>query len=194
MSVEYETALMMAVPVGLVGILWLLFVAYPARVGMWNYFKHCTYDEESFDDMWSGFKTNYSHNVKVMALSTLKQLLWALVFIIPGIMKVYSYYFVPYLLSDYPDCDADEIFAMSEKMTNGMRFEIFALDLSFFLWELLVDFTSFITLGFGGVLLDPYIQQTRAQLYHWAKANRLEEHTDEFVDVEVETVLENETL
>ena len=194
MSVNYEKALMMALPVGIVGLLWGLFVRNPATVGIDCYFKRCTYDEESFDDVWSGFKYNYMHNAKVMALMDLKVFLWTLVFIIPGIMKAYSYYFVPYLLSDYPDCEADEIFAMSEKMAVGMRFEIFVLELSFILWNLLVSLTAFITLGLSAVLLEPYIQQTKAQLYHWAKANRLCERTDEFVDAETETVTESEAL
>ena len=78
------------------------------------------------------------------------------------------------MLSDYPDLDADEILAMSKKMAVGVRFDIFVLELSFFPWLLLVAFTALPTLGFSGTLLGPYINQTMAQLYHWAKENRLE--------------------
>lgn len=174
MSVDYERAVLMAFPTFVVGILWALFVVNPATIGINCYFKHCAYNEESFDDVWSGFKYNYGHNVKVMAVMELKIFLWTLLFIVPGIMKAYSYCFVPYLLSDYPDLDADEILAMSKKMAVGVRFDIFVLELSFFPWFLLVVFTALPTLGFSGTLLRPYISQTMAQLYHWAKENRLE--------------------
>lgn len=182
MSVNYQKALMMAGPVAILGMLWNFFVINPATIGINCYFKHCTYHEEKFDDLWSGFKYNYGHNVKVMAIMDLKIALWTLLLIVPGIMKAYSYYFVPYLLSDYPDLETDEILKMSEKMAVGIRFDIFVLGLSFILWHLLVGFTSFLTLGFGSVLLQPYISQTVAQLYHWAKENRLEaKEESEFV-------------
>lgn len=181
-SVNYQKALMMAGPVAIVGLLWNFFVINPATVGINCYFKHCTYNEESFDDLWSGFKYNYGHNVKVMAIMELKVALWTLLLIVPGVMKAYSYYFVPYLLSDYPDLEADEILKMSEKMAVGIRFDIFVLGLSFILWHFLVAFTAFLTLGFGATLLQPYINQTVAQLYHWAKENRLEVNKEsEFV-------------
>ena len=181
-SVNYEKALLMAVPVGIVGLLWALLVVNPATVGVDCYFKHCTYDEEKFEDVWSGFKLNYGHNVKTLAIRELKVFLWTLCFIVPGIMKAYSYYFVPYLLSDYPELESDEILEMSEKMTKGIRFEIFVLGLSFFLWQLLAALTSWITLGLSGALLQPYVSQTMAQLYHWAKLNRLDlKEESEFV-------------
>lgn len=177
-SVNYNRALMMAVPFGAVAILWGIFISNPAIVGVYSFFKHCSYDAEKFEDIWSGFKYNYGHNVKVMFMMRLKVFFWTLLFIIPGIMKSFSYYFVPYLLSDYPDLETDEILAMSEKMANGMRFEIFVLNLSFFLWELLAAFTAVFTLGLSVVALGVYVYQTDAQLYHWAKEYRLYERVE----------------
>jgi len=175
-SVNYHRALMMAVPVGIVGLLWVFFVVNPAWVGIYSFFKHCSCAEEKIEDIWSGFKDNYAHNIKVMFMMRLKVFFWTLLFIIPGIMKSYSYYFVPYLLSDYPELDTEEILAMSEKMANGIRFEIFVLNMSFFWWELLAVLCAVFTFGLSGVLLQPYIYQTEAQLYHWAKEYRLFEH------------------
>ena len=172
-SVNYQRAIQMALPAGIVGILWTIFVVNPARVGICRYFKNCTNSEEKFEDVLSGLKENYAHHVKVLAIMELQVFLWTLLLIVPGIMKAYSYYFVPYLLSDYPELDEDEIFALSEKMTKGIRFRIFVLNLSFFWWYLLVSLTSGLTFGMGSVLLQPYVSQTEAQLYHWAKENRL---------------------
>ena len=186
-SVSYKKTLMMAFPLLIVTALWLIFVAYPIQVGVANYFKRATNDLEKFEDLWSSFKENYGHHVKVMFAMRIRILLWALLFVIPGLMKIYSYYFVQFLVTDYPDATPEELMEMSEKMTKGSRFEIFILNMSFFLWSLLATFISLFTYGLGGILLQPYISQTDAQLYQWAKINRLNVSEDLIYD-------ENDTI
>ena len=45
-----------------------------------------------FDDFWSAFKVNF--------FASLFTFLWALLFIIPGIIKCYSYYMSTYILAE----------------------------------------------------------------------------------------------
>lgn len=186
-EVNFQKALMMALPLVIIGLLWLVFVSFPASAGVADYFKKASSDEEKFEDIWGTFKNNYGHNVKVMGLTRLRIFLWMLLLIIPGFMKMYSYYFVKFLLTDYPELEAREIMEMSEKMTKGIRFELFVFDMSFILWSFLAALISLFTYGLGGILVQPYVSQSEAQLYHWAKKNRL------YDEVIVEEVLKDES-
>ena len=95
-----------------------------------------------------------------------RMMLWLLLFIIPGIVKIYEYRMIPYLLADNPDMSKQEAFRMSKAMMKGNKWRAFVLDLSFILWDIL----GVITLGIVSVLwVDPYKQQTDAALYNALK-------------------------
>ena len=180
--VNYDKAIMMAVPVVVVGLLWMFFVSHPAVVGISCFFQRASFNEQKFSDVWSGFKVNYAHKIKTMALVWLRVFLWGLLLIIPGLIKALSYAFVPYLLNDYPDKSSKEILEMSERMAKGIRWQIIVLWLSFFLWALGAGFVDLLIPGLGTILLLPYIYQTDVQLYQWAKINRLNVSEDLIYD------------
>jgi uncharacterized membrane protein len=86
--------------------------------------------------------------------------LWTLLLIIPGIIKVYSYYLTPYILADTPD-ETDAI-TKSMQMMNGHKLELFFLQFSFIGWALL----SAITFGLVWIFYaGPYYNQTMALYY-----------------------------
>ena len=180
--VNYDRAIMMAVPAAILGLLWMFFVSQPAAVGISCFFQRASFNEQKFSDVWSGFKVNYAHKIKTMALVWLRVFLWGLLLIIPGLIKALSYAFVPYLLNDYPDKSSKEILEMSERMAKGIRWQIVVLWLSFFLWALGAGFVDLLIPGFGTILLLPYTYQTDAQLYQWAKINRLNVSEDLIYD------------
>ena len=101
-----------------------------------------------------------------MFLKSLFTFLWGLLFIIPGIIKSYSYKMVPYILADNPGISATEAITRSREMMNGNKGKAFLLDLSFFWWILL----GIITCGLVGVFwTNPYIASTHAALYEELK-------------------------
>ena len=91
----------------------------------------------------------------------IKIFLWGLLFIIPGIIKSYEYYMVPYILAENPGIDSRRAFELSKEMTRDEKFDIFLLALSFIGWYLL----GAITCGIGILFLEPYYQATFAELY-----------------------------
>ncbi len=188
--VNYDRAIMMAVPVVLIGLLWMFFVTLPASVGITCFFQRASFNEQKFSDVWSGFTINYAHKIKTRSLVWFRVFLWSMLLVVPGIMKALSYAFVPYLLNDYPEKSPKEILDMSEKMAKGMRWQMVVLWLSFFLWGLGAGFVDVFIPGFGTLLLLPYIYQTEAQLYHWAKTNRLNtnEESEILIDDESNTI------
>ena len=81
---------------------------------------------------------------------------------IPWIMKSYEYMMIPYILTDNPDMDRKEVFAMTKEMMTGHKWEAFVLNLSFLGWHLLGFLTCFALTIF---YIQPYQAYTLAAYY-----------------------------
>lgn len=115
------------------------------------------------------FKYYPSGRVWILSILTaIYTLLWALLLLIPGIIKSYSYSMAPYILKDNPEMDAEEAIVESMKMMKGYKMKLFLLDLSFIGWIIL----ALLTLGLGFLLLYPYMSTARATFYEELKAER----------------------
>ena len=88
--------------------------------------------------------------------------LWSLLFFIPGIIKSYAYSQSFYLLTEYPKLSVTQALKVSMKITNGSKWELFILDLSFIPWILL----GAITAGIAFFYVIPYYQMTKINAYH----------------------------
>lgn len=110
-----------------------------------------------FDDFWSAFKVNF--------LVGLFTMLWSLLFIIPGIVKAYSYSMSMYILAENKGKPALECINESKAMTNGHKMELFVLSLSFIGWLML----TVITFGIAAIWVGPYMQATFANAYYSLK-------------------------
>ena len=105
------------------------------------------------------FKYYPSGRVWILGVfAALYTLLWALLLLIPGIIKSYSYAMAPYILKDNPEMGAEEAIVESMKMMKGYKLKLFLLDLSFIGWIILM----ILTLGIGLLLLAPYMNTARA--------------------------------
>lgn len=109
----------------------------------------------------------YWHKVWGMFLMYLFIALWTLLFLIPGIVKSFSYAMTPYILEENPELSANEAIDRSRAMMKGHKFDLFWLELSFIGWMLL----SFLTLGIGLFWLVPYMQTASAAFYEDVKAD-----------------------
>lgn len=110
-----------------------------------------------FDDFWAAFKVTF--------LTGLFTFLWSLLFVIPGIVKAYSYSMSKYVLAENKGKSARECIEVSKKMTNGKKADLFVLDLSFIGWLLL----GAVTFGIAFIWVAPYIQATKANVYNLLK-------------------------
>ena len=163
--------------IGIIGILLTIFVFNPLKVGIQKFFIENHYSNSGLSSLLWAFKTNYSNTVKTMFLMQVYLFLWSLLFAIPGIIKSYSYRLVPYILADNPDMNSDDAITLSREMMNGQKFEVFVLDLSFFLWWIL----SSITFNIVGILyVFPYIYATDAKLYLAIKNGSVDDITNSF--------------
>lgn len=87
--------------------------------------------------------------------------LWSLLFIIPGIIASFRYRMALYIFIDDPRKGVMECIHESKLMMNGHKGELFILDLSFILWNLLSVFTC----GIATIYVYPYTQLTWAVYY-----------------------------
>ncbi|HWR23546.1 MAG TPA: DUF975 family protein [Feifaniaceae bacterium] len=87
--------------------------------------------------------------------------LWALLFLVPGIVAAYRYSMASYLMAEYPDMGIREAVNRSKELMDGNKGRLFCLDLSFIGWWLL----SALTLGILGLWVAPYTAAARAAFY-----------------------------
>lgn len=152
----------------IIGIFLNALVFNPLKVGCTRFFILNADSYPSLKELGFAFKTNYWNVVKVMFITDVYILLWSLLFIIPGIIKGYSYHLVPYLLAENPDMTAKEAIDLSREIMDGYKFSTFILDLSFIGWNLL----ELITFGLSGVLYsNPYYYATHSELYLYLTPN-----------------------
>lgn len=139
-----------------------IFLFNPLSVGGNRFMVKSVIDVAQVRELAYAFDHSYKNVVKVLFFRDLYVFLWALLFIIPGIVKMYQYYMVPYILTEYPDMDYKTALRMSRDMMEGNKWKTFVLGLSFILW----DFLGAVTFGIVTVLyVQPYRQLTFAALY-----------------------------
>lgn len=94
--------------------------------------------------------------------------LWSLLFIIPGIIKGYSYSMAYYIKADHPEYGWRECLEESEKMMKGYKLRYFLLNFSFIGWILL----SIVTFGIASFWVNTYMSTASAVFYDELKREK----------------------
>lgn len=113
-----------------------------------------------FDYFGTGFAQRFLRSLYVM--------LWSLLFVIPGVIKEYSYAMTPFILAEHPNLTASQAIGLSQDLMDGHKADLFFLDLSFIGWSLLAA----ITLNLGNIPLNPYKNAARAAFYRQLQAEK----------------------
>lgn len=147
-----------------------IFLINPFSVGGKRFMIKSVEDVAQVKEIAYGFDHSYKNIVKVMFHRDLSIFLWALLLIVPGIIKMYEYYMVPYILAENPDMEYKAALQMSRDMMDGNKWKTFVLGLSFILWDIL----GALTLGIVEILyVQPYRSLTFAALYCQLRNMRL---------------------
>lgn len=139
----------------------------PLAVGLMYFFLQNRKGEvPKIEDLFHPFRNgpDYLKTVGAMAWATLFYILWMLIpvaDIVLGIVKGIAYGFTPYILADNPGIGYKRALKLSMAMTEGHKWNIFVLCLSFLGWYIL----AVIPAGIGLLFLAPYVQATFAELY-----------------------------
>lgn len=120
------------------------------------------YDKKElvFSDLFSQFD-RFGTGFAQQFLRILYTTLWALLFIVPGIVKSLSYAMTPFILEEHPEMTASEAIKASQKLMDGHKMDLFILGLSFIGWALL----ACLTMGIGYLFLTPYMNAAYATFY-----------------------------
>ena len=101
---------------------------------------------------------------------------WSILFVIPGILKSYSYSMAFYLRTKNPELKAKEALSQSMKLMYGRRWKLFCLQLSFIGWY----FFSVLTFGLGLFYVVPYYKASLVAFYDVAYDEYHKHMTDDF--------------
>lgn len=118
------------------------------------------YRPVEFSTLFARF-SNFLNAFLLRFLMSLFTFLWTLLFIIPGIMKYYSYSMAPFLMAQNPSMTPLEAISASKEMMRGNRWKLFCLEISFIGWSTLAMFTF----GIGFLWLIPYQNAATAAFY-----------------------------
>ncbi len=111
--------------------------------------------------MFTDFGKNLINNFVTYLLQSLYIALWTLLFIIPGIVKTYSYAMTMFLKAKRPELSSNEAITMSREMMDGKKWKLCCLQFSFIGWILL----SILTFGIGFIFLLPYMQASTVAFF-----------------------------
>ncbi len=140
-----------------------------------------------FTDVFIGFKKVLSI-LWLGIVSMFFIFLWLLLFIIPGLMKIFSYSQIYRVKIDNPDMSAMECLKESERIMLGNRMDLVMLQISFIGWILLIP----LTFGLIGFWLMPYIETSKTIFYNNLKEIKNKEVINELNAFEQNDLVEGE--
>ncbi len=111
--------------------------------------------------LFSGFSEDFGRNFLIGFLRSLFIFFWSLLFVIPGIVKSYSYSLAFFVAKDHPEYDWSACIKESQRLTAGHKWDLFVLDISFIGWY----FVGSLCLGIGTLWVIPYHKMAIANYY-----------------------------
>ena len=146
----------------IVGVLLRIFLFNPIQVGAYRFFKTNIREGSARAGILTEGFGGYGRTFVTLFLRDLFIALWSLLFVIPGLVKSYSYMLVPYLIKDHPELSATETITRSKEMMNGHKWEAFVMTISFIGWFILGAVTFNLVNIFW---TNPYLENARARFY-----------------------------
>ena len=153
-------------------LLFAILVSSVVEVGGCRYFLENREHKTPVSQVFWGFREGrFGNIVWTIFMRNVYIFLWGLLFVIPGIIKGYSYKLVPYILAENPDISQERAIEISKQAMNGRKWDAFVLDWSFIGWQIL----SVITSGILNIFyVGPYVNATQAEFYCAIKAEAIQ--------------------
>lgn len=120
-------------------------------------------DVNKWKVLFGGFNSAklFFKQVGVVVLNTILCALWAILLVVPGIIKGLAYSMYPYVLRDEPELSVWQTLKKSEAIMKGYKGKLFLMYLSFVGWFILGAFTF----GILYIWLTPYIMTSTVKFY-----------------------------
>ena len=154
----------------IITIAFVLFVTIPLNIGLTRYFILNSKGRSDINELAYPYKNNLMNIITAVIKQVVFVYLWSLLFVIPGIVKSFSYYMVDFIIAENPYITSKRAFEISKKAMVGYKGKAFLLGLSFIGWILL----SILTFGIGLLFLEPYMSAASAEFYLDVKESAFE--------------------
>lgn len=120
-------------------------------------------DVNKWKVLFGGFNSAkiFFKQIGVVVLNTILCALWAILLVVPGIIKGLAYSMYPYVLRDEPDLSVWQTLKKSEAIMKGYKGKLFLMYLSFVGWFILGAFTF----GILYIWLTPYVMTSTVKFY-----------------------------
>ena len=150
-----------------IGFIAVFIVTGPLMYGVCRTTVECVEGKQwEIGHVFCGFKEKFGVSFLLYLLQSLFTMLWTLLFIIPGIVKSYSYALAFYIQQEGEEMEAVDCITKSRQMMNGHKWQLFCLDFSFIGWYIV----GALCLGIGIYFVTPYHEMARANFYEAVKA------------------------
>ncbi|MCR4670538.1 MAG: DUF975 family protein [Saccharofermentans sp.] len=151
-----------AMVISVISFIMDIFLFKPIEFGCKRFFRKNLDEPAKLSNIVFAFSSHYKNIIKTAFFYNLFIFLWSLLFVIPGIIKSYSYRLVPYIMGENPDMNWRQALDESARLMRGNKWRAFVYDLSFLGWGIL----SALTLGIlGAFYVNPYKNSSDAALY-----------------------------
>jgi uncharacterized membrane protein len=140
--------------------LWVILTG-PLYLGLATFYLNFNRKKDpKLEEVFNGFR-NFKTAILLNFFVGLFVLLWALLFIIPGIIAALKYSMAYFVLSDNPDIGAMNAINESKELMKERKMQLFLLWLSFVGWFV----CCLLTLGIGFLWFIPYFNLSMINFY-----------------------------
>ena len=143
----------------------------PLMIGFMDWYRKSIYEKTSLGEIFAPYKKERIWgSIGTMFLMQLYTFLWTLLFIVPGIIKTYSYSQTAFIKGENPNIPAKRAIELSRIMMDGHKGDLFYLHLSFLGWM----FLSGLTYNILGILyVFPYYYSALSFAYVEIKSDAI---------------------
>ncbi len=143
----------------------------PMTIGLFSWYRKSVYAKTALGEIFEPYRNGrFWGSVGTVALMQLYVFLWSMLFVIPGIIKSYSYSQTAFIKGENPNIPASRAIDLSKRMMDGHKGDLFYLHLSFIGWMLLSSLTYNIL---GIVYVYPYFYAALTFAYEEIKADAI---------------------
>ena len=143
----------------------LLLFSGPLALGLANISLDLTcWNDLKVSDLFCGFR-RFSSALSAALVNGVYVLLWSLLLVVPGIIKMYSYAMTFFILAEEPNIGAAAARRRSVQLMRGNRLKLFRLTLGFAGWVAL----CVLTFGILWLWVLPYMRVSTACFYKSVK-------------------------
>jgi len=152
-----------------IGMTYMAFLGNPVNVGKCRFYCKARTGDVNFGNLFESFQNGrYMSTVKVMFSMQMQILIGLLLFVVPGVIRAYEYFLVPYLMAENPNLPKERAFEISRKTMENEKMKCFKLSLSFIGWYIVGSFVIF-----GSFFVNPYYDATMAEFYTCMRAKMI---------------------